>query len=257
MPNRMLKEGIKRSEQIDQLSWFEEVVFYRLLVTADDYGCVDGRSVLLRNDLFPTKDNITKKAIEDAIDRLTSVDLLRKYEVSGKPYLFFPTWEKHQRLRAKTRKYPEPPAEIVEKSSVNTITATCLTHDGQVTDIGLLEEEVEVEVEVETLSNESVTRTPAKGKRFVPPTVEEVREYCQGRGNLVDPNRFVDYYTANGWKVGRSAMKDWKAAVRTWEGNGSAAKKNAAQPEKKEIDPMTRRAVERMLARGAEREAGE
>ena len=50
-----------------------------------------------------------------------------------------------------------------------------------------------------------------------PPTLDEVKAYCQERGNRVDPERFIDYYTANGWKVGKNPMKDWKAAVRTWE----------------------------------------
>lgn len=54
-------------------------------------------------------------------------------------------------------------------------------------------------------------------KRFTPPTVEQVREYCWERGNNVDPQRFVDYYSSNGWMVGKNKMKDWKAAVRTWE----------------------------------------
>lgn len=53
--------------------------------------------------------------------------------------------------------------------------------------------------------------------RFTPPTLEEVNAYCSERRNNVDAQRFIDYYTANGWKVGRNAMKDWKAAVRTWE----------------------------------------
>lgn len=52
---------------------------------------------------------------------------------------------------------------------------------------------------------------------FMPPTVPEVEAYCLERGNGVDPRRFVDYYSANGWKVGKNPMKDWKAAVRTWE----------------------------------------
>ena len=49
------------------------------------------------------------------------------------------------------------------------------------------------------------------------PSLEEVRAYCAERGNDVDPERFIDYYTANGWRVGRNHMKDWRAAVRTWE----------------------------------------
>lgn len=56
-------------------------------------------------------------------------------------------------------------------------------------------------------------------KIFVAPTVEEVQAYCEERNNNVDAQRFVDFYTANGWKVGRNSMKDWKAAVRTWEKN--------------------------------------
>ena len=56
-----------------------------------------------------------------------------------------------------------------------------------------------------------------KKKRFTPPTVEEVAEYCRERHNLVDAEQFVDFYTAKGWQVGKNAMKDWRACVRTWE----------------------------------------
>ena len=54
-------------------------------------------------------------------------------------------------------------------------------------------------------------------KRFTAPTIEDVIAYCKERGNRVDPERFIDFYTSNGWKVGKNPMKDWKAAVRTWE----------------------------------------
>lgn len=59
-----------------------------------------------------------------------------------------------------------------------------------------------------------------KSKRFVPPTIEQVKEYCTERKNSVDAERFVSYYDSNGWKVGKNPMKDWKAAVRTWERSG-------------------------------------
>lgn len=64
--------------------------------------------------------------------------------------------------------------------------------------------------------------SPSRGKRarFTPPTVEEVAKYCEERGNNINAAHFVDYYTANGWHVGKQNMKDWKAAVRTWERNG-------------------------------------
>lgn len=125
MPNRVIKESIKRSEQIDSLTWFEEVVFYRLIVTADDYGCLDGRTVLLKNELFPSRDDVTKKAVSDAIRKLTSVGLLCEYTVSGKPYLFFPTWEKHQRVRNKHRKFPAPPDDMDLTANCCQMTADC------------------------------------------------------------------------------------------------------------------------------------
>ena len=53
--------------------------------------------------------------------------------------------------------------------------------------------------------------------RFAPPTIGQVTEYCTSKGYSVDPERFVDYYTSNGWMVGKNKMKDWKAAVRNWE----------------------------------------
>ena len=59
-------------------------------------------------------------------------------------------------------------------------------------------------------------------RRFTKPTVAEISEYCRERGNNVDPQRFYDFYEAKGWKVGNQPMKDWQAAVRTWEGRDSA-----------------------------------
>lgn len=56
-----------------------------------------------------------------------------------------------------------------------------------------------------------------KRTRFSPPTLEQVKEYCQERKNSVDPERFIDFYESKGWVVGKSPMKDWKAAVRNWE----------------------------------------
>ena len=56
-----------------------------------------------------------------------------------------------------------------------------------------------------------------KTYRFTPPTVDEVKAYCQERKNNVDPERFVNFYASKGWMIGKSKMKDWKAAVRGWE----------------------------------------
>lgn len=90
---------------------------------------------------------------------------------------------------------------------------------------------------------DSIARTPAR-KRFTPPTLAEVTAYCRERQNAVDPQRFIDYYTANGWKVGKNSMKDWKAAVRTWEGK----QRDTAPAQRSSLDET--RAVLRRIAGG-------
>ena len=57
-----------------------------------------------------------------------------------------------------------------------------------------------------------------------PPSLEEIRSFCQERGNSVDPQYFYNYYQSNGWRVGKNPMRDWKAAVCAWESNGMAEK---------------------------------
>lgn len=71
---------------------------------------------------------------------------------------------------------------------------------------------------------------PRKRNGFQPPSLEEVREYCEERGKGVDPEAWMSHYEANGWKVGRNAMKDWKAAVRTWEKRAAEENGRARDP---------------------------
>ncbi len=59
----------------------------------------------------------------------------------------------------------------------------------------------------------------ASKKKFVPPSLKEVEMYCKERGNTVDAAQFIDFYASKGWLVGKVVMKDWKAAIRTWERN--------------------------------------
>ncbi len=107
MPNRIIKESICRSDSIDSLSWFEEVLFYRLIVNCDDYGRFDGRPKIIKGSLFPLKD-ITDAAIEKALVRLSTAGLVTTYKVKEKPYLQLTAWNAHQQIRSKKSKYPAP-----------------------------------------------------------------------------------------------------------------------------------------------------
>lgn len=129
-------------------------------------------------------------------------------------------WEKHQnvdgldKIRIQTK---ERVAKHREKQKLLTcnVTGNATVTDGNATDI---EEELDIDKEKEKDIGPSDDRP--KRSKFIPPTLEEVTAYCQERQKGIDPHKWHDYYTSNGWMVGKTKMKDWKAAVRTWERNG-------------------------------------
>lgn len=75
-----------------------------------------------------------------------------------------------------------------------------------------LEKEIKIEKEIDSSAS-----TTTKRKRFEKPSISDIKQYCIERNNNIDASQFYDYYESNGWKVGKNSMKDWKAAVRTWE----------------------------------------
>ena len=107
MPNRIIKESVCRSDSIDSLSWFEEGLFYRLIVVCDDYGRFDGRPAIIKGACFPLKD-IRVEQIEKALDKLSTVGMIWRYNVGDKSFLQLIAWERHQQIRAKKSKYPSP-----------------------------------------------------------------------------------------------------------------------------------------------------
>ena len=76
-----------------------------------------------------------------------------------------------------------------------------------------------------------------KKGRFIKPSVEEVAAYCRERGNAVDPDEFFDFYESKGWRIGKEQMRDWKAAVRTWEkrNGGNVVKKPSVMDQVAEV----------------------
>ena len=90
----------------------------------------------------------------------------------------------------------------------------------------------EIEKELEIEKDSSAKSTTTKRKRFEKPTISDIEQYCIERNNNVNAEHFFDYYESNGWKVGKNSMKDWKAAVRTWERSEyrkSNSKKNSKE----------------------------
>ena len=221
MPNRILKDSICTSENVDCLSAFQETFFYRLIVNCDDYGRMDARPRILAARLFPLKD-IRSNQIEDALRALTSAELVILYEVDGKPFLQMKTWDKHQQVRAQKSKYPSPDEAICNQLISND--SKCPRNP--------IQSEYESNPNTNTNTNQTRTRAGENREpqnRFHPPTREELTDFCREQGLSVDVDRFLDYYTSNGWRVGKNPMKDWKATARNWARGSSPGKTVSAQ----------------------------
>ena len=203
------------------------VIWFKLLCLA---GKQNRDGLLMLNDKIAYTDEMLATVFRRPVNTVRlALNTFEQFEmieiVDGT--ICISNWEKHQNIdkltqmreynrlaqqksRAKRRLLPAVNDNVNDKSMTS--------QECQDTDI---EEDKEKEEEKE---NNSVTRT----KRFTPPNVEEVKAYCAERKNNIDAQRFVDYYTSNGWQVGKNKMKDWRAAVRNWERNNSSKSGNIA-----------------------------
>ncbi len=109
MPNRLIKESICTSEDLNKLSPMAEILFYRLIVKADDYGAYYGNVAIVKSNCFPLKsDEITCEQVQSWLSELEDAGLIDKYRAEDRDYIQFHKWKNHQQIRAKKRKFPEP-----------------------------------------------------------------------------------------------------------------------------------------------------
>jgi hypothetical protein len=120
-----------------------------------------------------------------------------------------PSEEKSRKAAERQRRYRE---KVTRDSDVT----RNVTRDAK---SNAREEERREEIDTKTIVLVSGTATEKPAKVFRKPTVEDIAAYCRERGNAVDPQRFFDHYESNGWRVGKAAMRNWQASVRTWEKN--------------------------------------
>lgn len=115
---------------------------------------------------------------------------------------------------------------------------SCPSHDNIMLDYTILDKTTKEKKRREKEAPASPAPAP-KVKSFIKPTLEEVRAYCTERGNTINPQAFIDFYVSNGWKVGKNAMKDWRAAVRTWEQRDDGKQKPARRLTWEEVAAMS------------------
>lgn len=200
MPNRILKESICTSDTIDRLSWFEEVFFYRLLVNCDDYGRMDARPAILRSRLFPLK-TITDKQVEGALNALRTAGIVEVYIHDNRPYLQLRTWDKHQQIRARRAKYPNPPAEVqgprehdlplendVEKLLYEHLSSTMAFNNDELVSVDRQVRVKECYLDIVAKTHDSAYIFEIKRNRLSNKAIEQITNYLElmnGRGILI------------------------------------------------------------------------
>lgn len=206
---RTLKPEQPKDEALAALPIHARYLFAFLPTHADREGRLEDRPRVLKIEIFPWDEDVDV----DGLLNLLAPHFIVRYEADGKRFIQIRQFVKHQRPNVR-----ELPSTIPEP------TQNDLEHSGTIKNIqeraykGTGREGNGRERE----GNGNGGSTPKA--RFQAPCIEEVKAYCQERNNHVDAQAWIDHYTSNGWRVGRNAMKDWKAAVRTWEKNDYGTK---------------------------------
>ena len=155
-----------------------------------------------------------------------------------------PNWNKHQTLDSYEKKKERDRIYQAERRAKQRALITESSEESSdskaipSSDIAVSEEDKERDKEKDKDKNIMGDSNESPRKRysrspFHPPSVEEVKAYCDERKNTVDPEAFVDFYSSKDWMIGKNRMKDWKAAVRTWE----RSRTEKRQQTRKEIVP--------------------
>jgi hypothetical protein len=200
---RMFTKKITNSDAFIDMPLSTQALYFHLNMEADDDGF----------NSSPKKIQRMIGASDDDLKLLFAKNFVIPFE-SG--VVVIKHWKLHNYIqsdRYKETVYLEEKSllETKENKSYTLMDTKCI-QNGYTGKVSI--DKDSIEIDKDSIDNKK------NRKRFVPPTLEEVIDYCNERQNNIDPEQFIDYYTTNGWKVGKNKMKDWKASVRTWERNG-------------------------------------
>lgn len=201
------------------------VIWFKLLCLA---GKQNNSGVFMLNDKIAYTDEMLATVFRRPLNTVRLA--LKTFEAYGMIEIVdtvytIPNWEKHQsldKLETAKEKNRQRVAAYRERQKLLATGGNDCNENGNVTsvtgnDIDKNKNRLDEDIEEKKEKNNKKTAS-----RFSPPSLDDVKAYCYERNNNVDAERFIDYYTANGWKVGKNSMKDWKAAVRNWEKTSDA-----------------------------------
>ena len=224
---RMFAKTIIDSDAFLDMPLSSQSLYFHLAMRSDDDGFINN----------PKKIQRMIGASDDDYKLLIAKNFIIPFE-SG--IVVIKHWKIHnyiQKDRYKETVYKE------EKSLLITKTNNAYTLDTEcIQDVYALEtqdsigkDSIEIDKSKDSIDKDNVKRkeisndiSKREKSKFVPPTVEEVREYCLERGNNIDPEYFVAFYESKGWMVGKNKMKNWKMAIITWEKNDNSHKDSSS-----------------------------
>lgn len=242
MDGYTLTEKMRKARRRNRLTATEQALFHELVAVCNSEGWEDVFSC--SNIELCCALNIDEKTLVRA--RLSLINAGLIYYKSGKSkrivglYSFEKAFE-NSNSPSTTGNIP------VDKPAQETVDAPANLPTNMGTNLPTNAPDYIYKTKIETKLKDNIGET-SKNKQFVPPSFEEVSAYCMERKNDVDPQRWMDHYTSNGWMVGRSKMKDWKAAVRTWERNNYQTEKKYGNKDKAGNSDSDRKAVIRTTA---------
>lgn len=224
---RLIKPGFFKNEQLADCSPWVRLFYIGLWTQADREGFVEYRPRKLKAEIFPYDDGIPMSLLVVTLHDKKFLDIT---ECDGTTYLHIPAFAKHQ------RPHPHEPASVVVVSRCRRLTSEeIVTLHGESCHVTSSCALPSFNPSILQSSNPSIGQpsvagvpkvSKTNGTHFQKPTIAEVAAYCQERAKGVDPQAWLDHYEANGWKVGKNPMKNWRAAVRTWERSALTASAN-------------------------------
>lgn len=202
---RMFTKRITESDAFLDMPSSTQMLYFHFSMNADDDGFVNN----------PKKIQKMCGASDDDFKLLIAKSFIILFD-SG--IIVIKHWKMHNYIQADRYR---PTDYVEEKSMLGIKSNKAYTLDVSKMDTECIQNGYIGKVSIDKDSKEKDSKEESvgeeKSKRFYPPTIDEVKQYCEERKNNIDPMAFIDFYSSKGWMIGKNRMKDWKAAVRTWE----------------------------------------
>lgn len=211
---RMMAKSIIKSDQFLDMPATTQNLYFHMLLDADDDGFVNAPKSIMR----------IVGAKEDDMKLLIAKQFVICF---GSGVIVIKHWKIHNYIQSDRYKPSiQPERKLLEITAnkeyqlntdhVSTMDTECI-QDVSVGKVRLGKASIGKVRLDKTIEGECEKPHSPKRKTFTKPTIDEIQDYCIERNNNVNAEQFFDHYESNGWKVGKNSMKDWKAAVRTWE----------------------------------------